>query len=167
MHYDPHAEPDISGEAAVMSRGRLVKARLPDQEPPNVDWFWVPTGNCHACHYFGGDVCRNPRISSDEFLNKYVHLNTCPEYELGSEDADLLDVMKAAGLVGGDPVQRVGVIVDSPWTVHLALRAHREESTFLRMAAQADSGADNEPDRGEYVDLAGDLEPAPAAPQVP
>ena len=175
--YDPHKNPDMAGEATVMSKGRLVKARFPDQAPPNVSWFWLPLGNCHVCRYFAAPPeCTNPKISDDRFRNYYIFTNDCPEFDAGIESkvakddparADVLDVMKAVGIVKGTPDQKVDVILDSPWSMDLAARAHREQSQFLHMAAAADSGTPNDPSRGEYVDMSDDLEGRPAQPPPP
>lgn len=172
--YDPHKDFDLAGEMHTMSRGRLVKARLPDRPAPNVGWYWFPLGNCHACQYYVrgiGTHCSNPKISDAEFFDVYMHTNICPEFEAGAppEQQDGLDVMRAVGLVGGSPGQRVVVLHDAPWSIDLAMRAHREQSVFLHMAHHADRIADgsvtNDPSRGEYVDLSDDLErAAPAAP---
>jgi len=171
--YDPHKTPDMIGEMAVMNKGRLVKARLSDQDAPNVGWFWLQLGNCHACRYYQRNPpeCLEPSISKAEFFDTYMFTNTCPVFEAGVNDKELasrLDVMKAVGLVNGKPSQRVVVIVDEPWSMDLAIRAHREQSLFLSMAHHADAitrgEVTNDPTRGEYVDLADDLERPVLAP---
>lgn len=179
--YDPHTKPDIAGEMEIMGNGRLVKARLPDQPAPNVNWFWFPLGNCHACKYYAkGDAkCRNPAITRDQFLHEYVYTNTCPKFEAGIDPStlttfelqDRLDVMRAVGLVPGKPSQTVEVIHDGPWSIDLAERAHREQSVFdsrARDAAYAAAHGGNKA-RGEYEDWADDLErtrPPKTAPQA-
>jgi hypothetical protein len=164
--YNPHERPDLAEEADLMSRGRLVKARLPEQAPPNVSWFWVQTGNCLSCRYFATDKCLNPKIPDADFLNLYLYVNTCPEFEAGVSDemvaahpgrTDFLDVMRAAGIVVGKPGQKVDIILDRPWSVDLAVRAHKEQSVFMDMARGADH-----PSRGDYTDLTDDLERADA-----
>lgn len=146
-----HAEPDVAGESEVLSRGRLVKARLPDRPVPNVGWFWIATGNCLACkHYAPGGIDRLPRCTNEDipdvdFQNKYLYVNTCPGYAAGfSQEAvdagrDVIqDVMRAVGLAEGSPTQRVEVIVNEPWSVDLTLRAHREEGIFYGFACDMD-----------------------------
>jgi len=71
------------------------------------------------------------------------------------------------------PSRRVEVIRDSPWSVDLAVRAHREQSQFLSMAHVADAVARgeavNDPKTqfsGNYTDLEDDLE-GPARPATP
>lgn len=170
--YSPHSNVDLMGEMEIMSKGRLVKARLSEQDAPNVLWYWIATGNCYACEFFQNPPpkCLNSKITDAEFFDKYVFVNTCPQFKAGvdrnSERADTLDVMKAIGLVAGKPSQKVVVIVNEPWSLALAARAHSEMNTFLDMARAADSGNANTPDRGEYVDLGDDLE-RPAAPPQP
>ncbi len=170
--YDPHKRVSITDEEEVMSKGRLVKARFPDQPPPNVDWFWIPTGNCHACKHYGAKndrpVCLDPKISDDDFFHKWGFTNTCPEFAAGISaqrmpgNEDSLDLMKAVGLIPGAPKQQVAVIRDEPWSIDLALRAHREQSEFLDMARDADYFAahpgSNDPSHWDYVDLSDDLE---------
>lgn len=162
--YNPHNKPDMANEADVMSRGRLVKVRFLDHPPPNVTWMWFPTGNCHACQHYARDRCTNPQISQEDFFDKYMFVNTCPGFRAGADprqvadDPGRLDVMRAVGLVVGEPSQRVAVIYDAPWSMDAAERAHREQSTFLDMAYQADSGASNDPAHYNYVDMSDDLE---------
>lgn len=168
--YDPHATTDVADEAAIMSKGRLVKVRLADQPPPNVYWQWFPIGNCAACKYKSGPSCLNPKISNDKFLNIYSHTNICPQFKVGVDtqevednpgSASALDMMKQIGLVEGEPSQEVDVLYNKPWSVEAAVRAHQEESVFLDMARHADyisRGGSNDPSRGEYVDLSDDLE---------
>lgn len=189
--YDPHKEPDIRGEMEVMARGRLVKARLADQPAPNVSWFWIPLGNCHVCRYLGaaGTACLNPKIDRLDFLGVYMRTNDCPEFEVGVDEGeagaestrqDVLDVMRAVGLVPGEPSQRVVVIRDVPWSVDAAIRAHSEQSTFLHLAHASDlmaqRGTANDPNWLEYADFDDDLEgaasgagknPGPPSPQPP
>jgi hypothetical protein len=172
--YDPHKDVDLVGESEVMSKGRLVKVRFLDQAPPNVDWFWLPIGNCHACTFYQrADVgiepkCLSPKISTEDFFDKYMVTNTCPEFSAGiapqkmASRVDLLDVMKAIGVASGAPSQQVAVIHNLPWTMYLADRAHREASVFLDMAHLAsriaDGTTENNPAWEQYVDLADDLE---------
>jgi len=185
--YNPHAKDqvDFIDEAAIMSKGRLVKVRLEDKPVPNVSWFWIKVGNCHSCKYMTLEPrCSNSKISDAQFFDEYVYTNTCPQFSAGvdmqkaadnSGQQDLLDVMKAIGLVQGKPSQTVKVIWDSLWSIDLAIRAHREQSIFLDMAHTADyvaRGGKNDPSWMEYVDLSDDLErpaqaansPAPPAP---
>ena len=167
--YNPHEKPNLSDEMEAMSKGRLVKVCLSDQPPPNVGWFWIMTGNCHACKYYQTypPKCLNAKITDAQFFDLYMLTNTCPEFEAGiaakSPTTDKLDVMKAIGLVKGKPAHAVTVIVNEPWSMPLAIRAHREQSIFLNMAAQADSP---HPD-ADYVDMADDLERPTPAPQSP
>lgn len=163
--YNPHARPDYANEAALMGKGRLIKARLVDQDIPNVSWFWIQTGNCFVCKYFAPDgtdgrpKCLNKKISHKDFMDLYIHVNTCPQFEHGTnEQSDGLDVMKAAGIVEGEPSQEIEIIVNEPWSIDLAKRAHQEQSYFMDMAAQVDAGGDNSMSRGEYVDMTDDLE---------
>ena len=170
--YDPHASVNLIEERDIMSRGRLVKARLPDKPAPNVSWYWFMLGNCTTCKFYtelgkpgaeeNAPRCANKDIPRDDFLFNYLQHNTCPGFEVdGRESGDGLDVMKAIGLVPGEPSQRVVVLHDSPWTVDLAIRAHREASIFLDKARVADyvaRGGKNDPKWGEYVDLEDDLE---------
>lgn len=172
--YSPHTLDQVNyiAEMEVNSKGRLVKARLPEQPAPNVGWFWIPLGNCRACKYYRRSSpthdmpeCLNKKILQDDFFHKYIAENTCPEFEAGIKNPripDMLDVMKEIGLVSGKPTQKVEVIVNEPWSITLAERAHREEEIFLELARYADyllthPGA-NDPKRGEYVDLTDDLE---------
>mgnify|MGYP001607305354 CR=1 FL=1 len=171
--YNPHDEPDYSDEAHVMSKGRLVKVRFTDQAHPNVSWLWIPIGNCFACEHYAKSPphsypsCLNKKITQQKFHEEYIFVNTCPEFDVGvdpktnADNSDLLDVMKAIRLVPGEPVQQVVVIVDEPWSITLAQRAHHEQSAFLDMARLADSGLRNDPAQSEYVDLSDDLEHQP------
>ena len=177
--YNLHVNPSIGDEERIMNKGRLVKARLPDQNAPNVDWYWIPTGNCHACANFarkGYPKCHNPTISVADFFEKWMFRNSCPGYEAGQDVSttsgdpdrtDYLDVMKAVGLVPGKPSQRVIIIVDEPWNINTAIRAHEEQSMFLQMAVYADS-PHSKIKHGESIDLSDDLErPTSATPPPP
>jgi hypothetical protein len=186
-NYDPHSldQVDYIAEMEVHGKGRLVKARLSDQPLPNVDWFWIPLGNCKACKYYGQSTptrtepqCLNKKIKPSDFYFKYMASNDCPEFEVGFDPlvvkekewaSDILDIMKAIGLVKGKPSQRVEVIVNELWSTSLAERAHREAGIFLGMAQYAHylathPGASNDPSHLEYVDMSDDLERAPVTP---
>ena len=99
----------------------------------------------------------------------YVDVNTCPQFKIGCAwDADILDVMKAAKLVPGEPEQQVKIIADVPWSIDAAIRAHDEQSVFLQMAEMSDyvlRGGKNDPTSYEYVDLDDDLERPDKPPQ--
>ncbi len=160
-------------EADVMSKGRLVKARFPDQPRPNVAWFWLQLGNCLACGYYqppsvpGGFRCLNPKISRGEFL-RYFHVNTCPEFAAGVSEGraerehDRLDVMIAAGLCPGEPSQKVEILQALPWTPERSTRAREQAWLFREQAVAADAGADRpESHHDDEVDLTDDLGPIP------
>lgn len=169
--YNPYSKPNIIAEMDMNGRGRLIKARLPDKPAPNVSWYWIPLGNCRACTHYQRypAACLDPSISEHDFFQKYMVADNCPAFVAGENPPDnMMDVMRAAGIVQGKPSQRVEIIRDVPWSIDASVTANREQSTFLSMARLADAIASgrvtNDPFRGEYVDLSDDLErPEPAA----
>lgn len=186
--FNPHSlqQVDYTTEMEICGAGRLVKARFPDQPAPNVSWIWIQLGNCMACKYYGETpphpmpICLNSKITQVQFRREYQQQCNCPGFEAGQDPktaaaddyTDKIDVMKAIGLVPGKSSQRVEVIVNAPWSISLAERAHQESSYFLELAQYADylrnnPKASNDPSRGEYVDLSDDLEPKSAAAQTP
>ena len=160
--YDPNTDVDYNSEEEVMSKGRLVKARMADQPAPNVSWYWIHVGNCHACKFYDRKTpkCANKKITPAQFFDEYMLTNTCPQFAAGVHNKDmqqLSDVMIAAGVEKGTPSQKVVIIVNEPYSRMLSIRAHREQSIFLNMARDADHGS-NDPSRGESYDMSDDLE---------
>lgn len=148
-------------------KGRLVKARFPDEAAPNVQWFWLPIGNCTMCRYFGppgvggvsGMRCTNPDISWRQFahVGGYLETNTCPEFESGLLYPDLAhgrqtDVERALGLIDGAPAQTVDILQVLPWSPEASRAAHAQQNAFLGFAQEADAAraAGREPSDDEY-----------------
>ncbi len=129
--------------------GKLLKARFPQDAVNNCYWFWIPVGNCAVCEHYipqspdGKEPpeCEEGRIDDSEF--RYYQENAlCPYWELGApeyEEGGFLwhrnQAMKAAGMLGGDPVVEV-VILQGPldWTPWRSFQADCQQRFFIAMS---------------------------------
>lgn len=165
-------------ERATMGKGRLVKARFPDDPVPNVSWFKVPLGNCRTCQSYAPGYsshptasCLHAKVTPGDFTFKWSERNDCPYYQTGAspiyraaaaeEPGRLwqLMVLQALGLAKGKPQRRVEILQDARWTPWAAAQAQSQQDWFLGLARFADSGEENPKDSWEYVDMADALPP--------
>ena len=166
-----HIQQDM--EWPILEKGKLLKARFPDEPCHNCYWFWVPMGNCSVCDrlvpqdYEGGreyPSCQELRVGAAEF-RRFQEEADCPYFELGEPEYPegsyhwhRTQAMRAAGMLPGRPEVSVTVLqgpIDwSPWR---SFQAECQMRWFIAMseamaAWRASHGDEPDPSTQEGLD---------------